>query len=128
MAEDGDERKMQEQKDFYLSFIRDLIAEQEAMLGRNVALQKARSAPLEIDKDGNINDFYGQGEDVLETLVQQFGGVWGEDVAQRKVRDTVRGSVPEEKYDLLPEYMIPSKEQKGILGQIVSQLKGSKSS
>lgn len=128
MVEDRDEELEQEQKEFYLSFIRDLISEQEEMLGSNVALQKARSAPLEIDKDGNINDFYGRGEDVLETLVKQFGEVWGEDVAHRKVRGTVRNSVSEEKYDLLPEYMIPNQQKKGILGQIVSQIRGSKSS
>ncbi len=117
--------ELDDNKDFYLSLIRDLVADQEQMLGKQVALQKARAAPLEIDKEGDITDYYGKGENVMETLVSKYGEVWGDEVARRKVRGTVRDNVSEERYELLPDYMIPEDDQKGVLGRILEQVTGS---
>lgn len=124
MAEEEDG---QIEKDFYLDTIRKVVEQQKELLGDDVALMKARQAPLEIDKDNEVKDFYGQGEDTLETLVDQYGEVWGDQVARRKVRRTVKESVPEERYELLPDYLRPREDEEGVLGRVISQLKGSSS-
>lgn len=119
------DEELDEDKEFYISLIKEVVADQSEMLGEKVAVQKARGAPLEIDKDDEITDYYGKGESVLQTLVGKYEEVWGTEVARRKVRDTVRKNVSEEKYELLPDYMIPEGDQKGILGSILEQVKGS---
>lgn len=111
-------------KEFYISLIKEIVADQSDMLGEKVAVQKARAAPLEIDKDDEITDYYGKGESVLQTLVAKYEEVWGTEVARRKVRDTVEDNVSEEKYELLPEYMIPEGDQKGVISRILEQLRG----
>lgn len=57
MSED-DEDEIDE-KDFYLSLIKEIIDDQNNMIGEKVAMQKARPSPLEIDKEDKINGFYG---------------------------------------------------------------------
>lgn len=57
-----------ERNEFYLSNIRDIVEEQKEFLGEDVALKQARRAPLDINQDGEVVDFYGSGEDALETL------------------------------------------------------------
>jgi hypothetical protein len=60
----------EERKEYYLSLIRKIVDEQKELLGRKAALKQARRAPLHINKDGDIVDFYGSGEKALETLRQ----------------------------------------------------------
>jgi hypothetical protein len=122
-----DEEEEQIEKEFYLETIRKVVDQQKELLGKDVALMKARQAPLEIDKDNEVRDFYGRGEDTLKTLVDQYGEVWGDKVARRKVRSTVKESVPEEKYELLPDYLRPSDGEKGIFGSIIDQMRNSSS-
>lgn len=118
------DEELDDDKEFYISLIREIVADQSEMLGEKVAVQKARAAPLEIDKNGEITDYYGKGESVLQTLVGKYEEVWGAEVARRKVRETVEGNVSEEKYELLPEYMVPKDNQKGVISRILEQLKG----
>ncbi len=116
-------RDFTEHQEFYLNAIQSIIEEFSHMLGEDVAYRYARKAPLEILPGGEVQAYYGKGRNALETLVEQYEEVWGEDVAHRKVRNAMKDSVPEEKYELLPEYLTPSEQDKGILGQIVSQLR-----
>lgn len=73
------------------------------MLGEKTALMNARKAPLEIDKDGTITDFYGEGRQVLSILTEQYAAVFGEYVARRKVRKALDDIVDEETEQLLPD-------------------------
>ncbi len=64
----GAEEQQGHRKDYYLSIIRDIVEEQKEFLGEKAALKQARRAPLHIDKDGDVVDFYGNGQKALETL------------------------------------------------------------
>ncbi|PSH01096.1 MAG: hypothetical protein BRC30_00060 [Nanohaloarchaea archaeon SW_7_46_7] len=124
----GDNTKMTEGLDdnneFYLDLMKDLVEDQKKMLGEQVALQKARGTPLEMDKDGDITGYYGKGEDVLETILRKYGEVWGDAVARRKMRKTVSKNISEENYEQLPDYMRPKDDQKGMIGSIIQQIRG----
>ena len=67
---------LDDNNEFYLDLMKDLVEDQKKMLGEQVALQKARGTPLEMDKDGDITGYYGKGEDVLETILRKYGEVW----------------------------------------------------
>ncbi|MFB6159285.1 MAG: hypothetical protein ABEJ95_06550 [Candidatus Nanohalobium sp.] len=117
-------REFTEHQEFYLNAIQSIIDQFSEMLGEDVAYRYARKAPLEIMPRGEVQAYYGKGRGALETLVEQYEGVWGEEVAHRKVRNAMESSVPEEKYELLPEHMTPSDSDNGLIGQILSQLRG----
>lgn len=120
-------REFTEHQEFYLNAIQSIIDQFSEMLGEDVSLKFARKAPLEIMPGGEVQAYYGKGKDALETLVAQYEGVWGEEVAHRKVQNAMNNSIEEENYELLPKYLTPSNEDKGMIGQIISQLKGSNS-
>jgi len=122
MAEDGIDHH-----DFYLDVFRSIIESQKNLVGEDVALKQARRAPLEIDRNGDINDFYGKGEDSLETLIRQYERVWGKEVAHRRIRSALQGDVSEQEYDRLPEYIRPAEKEPGFLNNVISSLIGSKS-
>ncbi|MFB6158943.1 MAG: hypothetical protein ABEJ95_04790 [Candidatus Nanohalobium sp.] len=63
MAEDSEDRQ-----EYYKDTIEDIVEEQKDFLGEELALKQARQAPLSIDSEGNVEDFYGKGEDALEIL------------------------------------------------------------
>lgn len=113
-----------EDREFYLEVIRSVIDQFSKMLGEKVAYKYARKAPLEITPDGEVTDCYGSGKNALETLVKQYEKVWGRKVARGKVKDAIHGSVPEEKYEMLPDYMVPSEEEGGMLDGIMDRLRG----
>lgn len=116
-------RDYTEHQEFYLNAIQAIIDEFSDLLGEDVAYKFARKAPLEIMPGGEVQAYYGKGRDALETLVDQFEEVWGQQVAHKKVQNAMKGSVDNQNYELLPEYMTPSNEDKGMIGQIISQLR-----
>lgn len=63
--EPGDEENREE---YYLETIQHLVDQQKEDIGEEAAIKWARRAPLRIDANGNVQDFYGKGEDALETL------------------------------------------------------------
>lgn len=63
MGEDSEDRQ-----EYYKDSIEDIVEEQKEFLGPELALKQARQAPLDIDSEGNVKDFYGKGEDALEIL------------------------------------------------------------
>lgn len=117
-------RDYTEHQEFYLNAIQAIVNQFSDMLGDDVAYKFARKAPLEIMPGGEIQAYYGKGRDALETLVEQFEEIWGEEVAHKKVRNAMESSVEEENYELLPEYMTPSGEDNGVIGQIIKQVTG----
>ncbi|MDY6777584.1 MAG: hypothetical protein SVU32_02890 [Candidatus Nanohaloarchaea archaeon] len=69
-SEDDDETEDdgEGRQEYYLDTIRGIVEEQKEFLGEDVAIKQARQAPLIIDADGNVEGFYGKGEDALEIL------------------------------------------------------------
>jgi hypothetical protein len=55
-------------QEYYKEAIEDIVEEQKDFLGEELALKQARQAPLNIDSEGKVQDFYGKGEDALEIL------------------------------------------------------------
>lgn len=68
--DDADMGDARERKEYYLSMIRKIVDDQKELLGERAALKQARRAPLHVNKDGEIVDFYGSGKKALETLRQ----------------------------------------------------------
>ncbi len=63
--EEGGEEDRQE---YYIESIQRIINQQKDQLGEETAIKWARRAPIRIDSDGEVQGFYGTGEDALETL------------------------------------------------------------
>lgn len=98
----------------YLGLLRAIIKKQESLLGRKVAQGKARSAPLEINPDGEINDYYGKGENAVELLIKQYEEVWGKEAADKKLKRVVRKELGQQDYNMVPERIRPQeREEKG---------------
>lgn len=64
----GDGQDGEDREEYYLSTIQRIVDEQKEELGPEVAIKWARRAPLDINADGEVKDFYGKGDDALETL------------------------------------------------------------
>lgn len=64
--EDSDSE--QDRQEYYLESIQNIIDKQKEQLGEETAIRWARRAPIKIDPDGEVQGFYGNGEDALETL------------------------------------------------------------
>lgn len=127
MGEDDIVEDKIQHHDFYLTLVRDILQSQKDLVGEDVALKHARKAPLEIDANGDVKNFYGKGEDSLETLIQQFEDVWGKEVAHRKIRRAIEDDVSEQEYERLPEYIRPQEGEPGLLNRVIDSLTGSSS-
>lgn len=64
--EDSDSEE--DRQEYYLDSIQNIIDKQKEQLGEETAIRWARRAPIKIDPDGEVQGFYGNGEDALETL------------------------------------------------------------
>lgn len=95
----------------YLSLLRAITRKQESLLGEKVAEGKARSAPLEIDPEGKIKRYYGEGEKAVELLIKQYEDVWGKEAADKKVKRVVRKELDSEDYGLVPERVKPEEKE-----------------
>lgn len=49
-----------------------ILESQKDFIGKRQALSAARESPLEIDREGNIQDYYGEEEIAIEILLQRF--------------------------------------------------------
>lgn len=112
------------EKDRHLRLIRDIVGNQKKMLGKKLAIARARSAPLRINTDGEIEEYYGDGKNALDLLVQQYEEVWGEDVADRKIQDTVREEFDQEDYGEIPERIRPEKRELNDSGKLIRKVRG----
>ncbi len=92
----------QEHQDFYEKAIDRIIDTFIDLLGRKTALMTARKAPLEINKDGDVTGFYGEGKQVLSILTDQYADVFGKTVARRKVRQAIEDMIDDETREHLP--------------------------
>lgn len=64
--EDSDSEE--DRQEYYMESIQKIIDKQKEELGEETAIKWARRAPIKIDADGEVQGFYGKGEDALETL------------------------------------------------------------
>jgi hypothetical protein len=106
----------------YLNLLQEIMEKQQSLLGEKVAEGKARSAPLEITPEGDIDKYYGEGQNAVDLLIQQYEKVWGTQNADKKIKRTVRGQLEPKDYDLVPERIRPEEKQKmqgsGIVGKM----------
>jgi len=95
------------EREFYRSLIQKIIDKQVDYLGSEAALSKARRAPVTIDPEGNVMDFYGKGKDVISMLESEYEEVWGKAISKMKMKNLFEKEVSEEKKDLLPNELQP---------------------
>lgn len=116
--------KDQEDHDQYLSIFETVLDNQKQLLGEKVALKYARKTSLEINPQGELTGFYGEGQSVLEILVQQYEQVWGEEVADRKIGRELKSELPEEKHNLLTEDLKEVEPRRGVVSQLKHKIFG----
>lgn len=96
-----------EEKEFYLSVMEDIMEKENAMIGEKVALARARKAPLQISPSGEIEDYYGDGKQAVDILMQQLESVAGEKVIDSTVRNMIKSEYEPSDHDMLPERIRP---------------------
>lgn len=99
------------EEDKHLHLIKAIVKNQERLEGKKVAIGRARSAPLQIDSEGEIKQYYGEGKNALDLLIQQYEEVWGQNVADKKIRNTVQKEFEPEDYSEVPERVRPEKRE-----------------
>lgn len=115
-------------EEFYLPIIKKIVDKQKAMLGDKVALGRARKAPLTINRNNNVEEFFGDGQQAVNILVNQYEEFAGPKVIDSNVQNVVKSEVDPEDYDKLPERVRPgftpekSENGKGLLSSIKSKL------
>lgn len=115
-------------EEFYLPIIRQIVDKQKTMLGDKVALGRARKAPLTISPDNEIEEFFGDGKQAVDILVQQYEDFAGPNVVDSNVQNIVKSEVDSDDYDKLPERIRPgftpesNSEGNGFLSSIKSKL------
>jgi hypothetical protein len=101
--EGSDPDEGENRQEYYTESIQRIIDQQKEELGEETAIKWARRAPIKIDPDGEVQGFYGTGEDALETLrsyteheefyldviqsvVDKISGFMGDDVGMKFAR------------------------------------------
>ncbi len=113
-----------EEREKYLHIFNIILESQKQMLGDKVGLKYVRKAPLELDLDNHIVDYYGKGTDVLDIMVSQYEDVWGKEVADRKIGRKLKDELDEDDWDLLTEDLRAIEERKSAISQIKNKLFG----
>lgn len=117
-----------EDKEFYLSVMRDILDKETSMIGEKVAMARARKAPLQITPKGEIDDYYGDGKQAVDILMQQLEHVAGRKVIDSVVRNLVQSEYDPDDYEMLPERIRPgftptsNSSSNGLLHSIKSKL------
>ncbi|MFB6115192.1 MAG: hypothetical protein ABEK04_02785 [Candidatus Nanohalobium sp.] len=109
--------------DEYLQLLRKIVDNQKKLVGKKVALGKARSAPLRINPDHEIEEYYGEGKNAVDLLLQQYEKVWGKDVADKKMQRLVEKELDEEEYNKVPERIRPEAREEDNSKGLVAKLK-----
>lgn len=97
--------------DLYLRMAREIVDTFRSFAGDTIALHAARRAPLAIDHEGEITDYYGRGEEAVRILVQQYEDMVGEEMAHLKARQAIRRIEGMEDCRM-PDYLIDDEEDK----------------
>ncbi|MDY6777999.1 MAG: hypothetical protein SVU32_04990 [Candidatus Nanohaloarchaea archaeon] len=102
-------RSFTEHQEFYLKTIRNIVDAIADFFGDQIALGYARSAPLEVNAEGEIEAYYGKGRQALEILVEQFENDIGREAADEQLRAALQ-DLSETKHQLLPERIRPREQ------------------
>lgn len=94
-------------EDIYQTTIQAIIDSNKKSLGKKVAFAKARKAPITLGPEGEVKNYYGEGDEVIKILAQQFEGVWGKAIADNKIRKIIENNVSEEDYEKFPDNLRP---------------------
>lgn len=114
-----------EEKEFYLSVMTDILEKENAMIGEKVAMARARKAPLQISPSGEIEDYYGDGKQAVDILMQQLEQVAGKKVIDSAVRNLIKSDYEPSDHDRLPERIRPgfTPSSSGSSNGFISSLK-----
>lgn len=77
MGTDTDDKRAQ-----YLTVMQELINTFSSVIGEKAALTLARKAPIKLDADGNITEYYGEDTQAVALLLEQYEGYMGKTVAR----------------------------------------------
>lgn len=101
--------------EFYLTTINAILDEFTSLIGTKTTMIQARKAPLQIDADGTVTGFYGDGAEALDILTQQFEEVFGTTMARTRIQVALE-EVAETEDERLPERIRPedSTSEKGL--------------
>lgn len=100
-----------EHDQFYVDVIQETIYGFAELLGEKTALMHARKAPINITPNGQVTGYYGRGREAFDMLITEYESIFGEEVADKKVRSILADSLSEEEKDLVPERVRPHNEQ-----------------
>lgn len=112
-AEQADDRAQ------YLKILQIIVERFKNFSGQKAALSRARKAPLDIDADGNVTGFYGEGEKAIDVLSRQYEAFMGVEAADRKIR---KAMVVIDNPSLLPERLRPRKQENQFLDKVLDHL------
>lgn len=113
-----------EEHEKYLHVFNIVLKSQKQLLGDKVALKYIRKAPLELDLDNHIVDYYGKGSDVLDILVDQYEEVWGDEVADRKIGRKLKAELDEEDWGLLTDDLRAIESRQSAVSQLKNKIFG----
>jgi hypothetical protein len=106
----------------YLHLLDTILQHHIDLVGEKVALTAARKAPLEIDTEGTVTGFYGDGREALDILTDLFIEMAGQEVTLSRIRSIVEDELDEQDYDTVPERIRPhddsEKQQNGVIERV----------
>lgn len=70
-------RKRKPEKEIYLEILQAILDSMVNFIGSRIALTAARKAPLNIDPEGKIVGYWGEGEVVVDILLKQYEAIMG---------------------------------------------------
>lgn len=66
------------EKDVYIEILNLMISKMSNLLGDKIALSCAKRAPLVMDLNGKVENYYGGGETVVDILLKQYENIMGD--------------------------------------------------
>lgn len=91
----------------YLEILQIIVDTAVELVGRKVALEQARRSPVELDTDGTVEGYYGDGMTATNLLIEQIESVVGASIADSRLKHALEKQGTEEEYALLPERIRP---------------------
>lgn len=108
----------------YLNLLDTILQHHIELVGEKVALTAARRSPLEIDTEGSVKGFYGEGAEALDILTEQFIEMAGPEVTLSRIRSIVREELDESDYEAIPERIIPQEDSDDTSTGVVERIRG----
>jgi hypothetical protein len=65
-------------KKIYIKILDKIVKSMVDFIGSRIALTATRKAPVKIDLEGNVVDYWGEGEVVVDILLKQYEIIMGD--------------------------------------------------